>query len=686
MNPLTASNSTVSDLTSTTPIRSVLVANRGEIARRIFATARSMGLATVAVYTSQDADAPFVTEADKAIRLPEGYLDIDRIVAAGLTSGADAIHPGYGFLSENSKFARAVIGAGITWVGPSPHVIETMGDKIAAKAEAASAGVPILPSSNILDQYNEVGFPLLVKASAGGGGKGMKLVTAQNELAEAISSAQREAASAFGDDRVFLERYIPQARHVEIQILGDSHGNIIHLGERECSIQRRHQKIIEEAPSPRLENETRQAMAEAALRLGRAIGYQSAGTVEFLVDDATGDYFFLETNTRLQVEHPVTEEVTGLDLVRQQLLVAQGQRLARTQEQVVATGHAIEARIYAEDPANNFLPAAGAIETWIEPTSEGVRWDSGVVSGQRVSVDYDPMLAKVISHGPTRPEAAGLLARALEQLHLGGLTTNRDYLVAVLRSPQFLAGDTTTDFVDRVQVDTTPTSTAIELAAMAAMLWSQCRNRHADTVWGFAPSNWRNGGLGPSEISFRHGDHEPLTVRYRAERNGQFTATIGDVDRTLELVDANTNYQRGQKRGDRPDADFVEFLVDGERQRHLVTESSTAIHVQVDATTVSLKKIPRFTVPGSELPAGGLVAPMPGVVTDIRCTVGDDVVAGQVLVVLEAMKMEHHVKAPTGGTVTAVPITVGAQLDSGVPLVIIERSDEPEGNDENHDG
>ncbi|MGN6694670.1 MAG: acetyl-CoA carboxylase biotin carboxylase subunit, partial [Aquihabitans sp.] len=502
-----------------TPITSVLVANRGEIARRIIRTARSMGMRTVAVYVEADAQAPYVTEADGAMRIATRYLDGDAILAAALASGADAIHPGYGFLSENAAFARAVTAAGLTWVGPAPEVIEAMGDKITAKKAAVEAGVPTLPSTEDPAAAGDVGYPLLVKASAGGGGKGMRIVERAEDLDEALAAAQREALSGFGDDRVFLERYVASSRHVEIQILGDQHGTVVHLGERECSIQRRHQKVIEESPSPVVDEAMRAAMGEAALGLARAIGYTSTGTVEFLVDDATREFFFLEVNTRLQVEHPVTEEVTGIDLVREQFRVAAGEPLEPATAEARFTGHAIEARLYAEDPAAGFLPAIGTVAAWAPADEPAVRWDSGVELGSVVGVDFDPMLAKVVAHAPTRAEAAGRLALALSRLHLGGVTTNRDFLVATLRTPEFLAGDTTTDFIERVGVPLSREPNPVEHAriAAAAALWLQERNRRAATVLRTMPSGWRNTRLPAQTVGLRWGEAETI-VRYRARR------------------------------------------------------------------------------------------------------------------------------------------------------------------------
>ena len=650
---------------SAPPITSVLVANRGEIARRVFRTARDMGMRCVAVFVDADADAPFVGDADEAARVA-GYLDGDAVIAAALTTGAQAIHPGYGFLSENAGFARAVVDAGLVWVGPGPDVIESMGDKIAAKRVATDAGVPTLRSSEDPTAGGEVGYPLLVKASAGGGGKGMRIVEAADALAESVAAAQREAQTGFGDDRVFLERYVARSRHVEIQILGDRHGNVVHLGERECSIQRRHQKIIEESPSPIVDGAMRTAMGDAALALARAMGYESAGTVEFLVDDATKEFFFLEVNTRLQVEHPVTEEVTGIDLVREQLRIAAGEPLGYAQDEVAFDGHAIEVRLYAEDADHGFLPATGTLSAFSPAEGPAVRWDSGVEEGSVVGVDFDPMLAKVIAHAPSRVEAAGALALALQRLFIGGVITNRDFLAATLRTPEFLAGDTTTDFIDRVAPAAARAPADIGRAATIAAFWIHAANRAADDTWGFAPPVWRNARLPAERVEFvapLGGEGgERLTVAYRANRDGTFS---------LE--------PEGHVIVHRASGDDIDIEIDGRRGTALVTRAGDDIHVQLPDGTVTLTVAPRFVVPGAELPTGGLVAPMPGVVIDLRAAVGDAVEAGQVLVVLEAMKMEHHIAAPFAGTVTEVPIVVGEQLDNGALLLTIEEPDAGEG-------
>jgi propionyl-CoA carboxylase alpha chain len=615
-----------------------------------------MGIRCVAVYVDADADAPFVRDADEAFRLSAGYLDGAAIIDAALAAGAVAIHPGYGFLSESATFAAAVIDAGLIWVGPSPAVIDAMGDKLAAKRAAVAAGVPTLPSTEDLEAAAEIGYPLLVKAAAGGGGKGMRVVSEPGDLSEAVAAARREAASGFGDDRVFLERYVARARHIEIQILGDTHGGLLHLGERECSIQRRHQKIIEESPSPIVDNAMRSAMGRAALALGGALSYESAGTVEFLVDDATREFFFLEVNTRLQVEHPVTEAVTGIDLVREQLRIAAGEPLGYEQHDLEWTGHAIEARLYAEDVAAGFLPATGTLDAFSPAPEPAVRWDAGVEAGSVVGLDFDPMLAKVIAHAPTRGEAAGRLALALDRLHLGGVTTNRHFLAATLRHPAFLAGDTTTDFIERadpaaeVELD----DVALRHVAAVAALWVQGHNRAAAPVLRLAPTGWRNARLPAQQLALTAGDRT-VELTYRAQRDGSFQLGHGSVARI----------HRWSPEG-------IDVEIDGRRSTHLVTRVGERLHVQVVGGTVDLHLVPRFPLPSALGAAGGLVAPMPGVASDVRVAAGDEVHAGQVLIVLEAMKMEHHITAPVDGTVTEVHVHAGSQVHNGEVLLVLE--------------
>jgi propionyl-CoA carboxylase alpha chain len=637
----------------------LLVANRGEIARRVIRGAHGMGIRCVAVYVDADAAAPFVADADLAVRLPGSYLDGKAILEAAHTAGAGAIHPGYGFLSENAGFAADVIAAGLAWVGPSPEAIERMGDKLAAKALAAEVQVPTLPGSEDPADAESVGFPLLVKAAAGGGGKGMRVVASADALAESIAAAQREAAGGFGDDRVFLERYVARARHVEIQILGDSHGNVVHLGERECSIQRRHQKILEESPSPRVDPALREAMGEAALRLARALHYQSAGTVEFLVDDDSGEFFFLEVNTRLQVEHPVTEAVTGIDLVREQLRIARGEPLPYGQSDIGASGWAIEARLYAEDPANDFLPATGTLLAFEPAASPAVRWDSGVAAGSVIGTDFDPMLAKVIAHAPTRSEAAGRLALALERTHLGGVATNRDFLVATLRTPEFASGDTTTDFIDRVGPPRALELDAEEILhrARLAALWVQGENRARASTLAAIPSGWRNARLPDQQVVFGHAGGE-VAVRYRSLRDGRFRFSQGQHGRIHAWSEG-----------------AIDVEIDGRRWRARVTRAGDRIVVHGPRGDLELRQQPRFEVPGGDETSGGLVAPMPGKVIELRVGVGDVVQAGDTLVVLEAMKMEHPMRAAEHGVVAEVRVALGEQVEGGALLLVVE----PEG-------
>ena len=678
-------------------IGTLLVANRGEIARRVFRTARAMGMRCVAVFSDADSDAPFVAEADVAVRLPGGYLDGDAVVAAAVEAGADAVHPGYGFLAENAGFARAVTAAGLVWVGPGPEAIKTMGDKLAAKAAAAAAGVPTLPSSEDPGDPGDVGFPLMVKAAAGGGGKGMRLVSDPADLAEAVAAARREALGGFGDDTVFLERYVRRCRHIEVQILGDTHGNVVHLGERECSVQRRHQKIIEESPSTVVDDALRATMGDAAVRLAQSIGYISAGTVELLLDDDTGEFFFLEVNTRLQVEHPVTEEVTGIDLVREQLRVAAGEQLGYEQADIVFTGHAVEARLYAEDPAAGFLPAVGTLAAFSPPAEPAVRWDSGVEAGSEVGLDFDPMLAKVIAHASTRAEAAGRLALSLERLHTGGVTTNRHFLVAALRSNAFRAGDTTTDFIARADPSRAAALSPAECqqAAVAATMWLQAAERRQARTLAWMPSGWRQGRLPPERVELAvdaaAGSVE-VRVSYRPQRDGSFAVRAECADGTVEAAAAVAAGSSGAGGVERAGVVKVEATAaiaawspegldlewSGRRIRYVVTAHGDRLYVTGDSETVSVAVLPRFGAPDLGLAAGGFAAPMPGVIVEVRVTSGEQVAAGQTLVVMEGMKMEHHVSAPCDGTVTEVLVAPGDQVDNGSPLLVFEAAPEAE--------
>ena len=636
---------------------SLLVANRGEIAIRIIETAHEMGIRCIAVYVDADANAPFVRAADEAVHLPDGgYLNSDLIIDAAKKTGAQAIHPGYGFLSENAAFARKVKKENIVWVGPSPHVISVMGDKLKAKELAVKADVPTLPMTSKTSEANNIGYPLLIKAAAGGGGKGMRIVKSKKDLKEAIKGAQREAKSGFGDDRVFIERYVEKSRHIEIQILGDSYGNIVHLGERECSIQRRHQKIIEESPSPRVSPEVREAMGKAAVKLAKKIKYQSAGTVEFLFDDKTDEFWFLEVNTRLQVEHPVTEEVTGMDLVYEQLRIARGEELGYLQEDIIFEGHSIEARLYAEDPNNDFLPETGTLIAFEEDYEAEARWNSGVESGSIIGTSFDPMLAKVIAYGASRSDAAAKLARALESAHIGGLKTNRDFLIATLKTKEFLEGDTTTDFIERVKPPRVLELNEDEINHVTAIaaLWIQGINRLNDGVLGHLPSGWTNGRIPKQNIKFNYKEEE-INVTYKANKDGSFNIHNSSNAVVYEYFE-----------------DGIDIEFNGRRNFSKITTSNNKILVHMPYGDILLDIVPRFVVPGMEVQAGGLVAPMPGRVIDLKVKKGSKVKAGDTLVILEAMKMEHSIKATENGVISDLFISSNDQVENGALLMVLK--------------
>ncbi|HXQ44099.1 MAG TPA: biotin carboxylase N-terminal domain-containing protein [Acidimicrobiales bacterium] len=661
-------------------ITKLLVANRGEIARRIMRSAHAMGIDCVAVGSDPDAGAPHVAEADEFVRLPgstpaETYLRIDALVAAARSSGADAVHPGYGFLSEDAAFARACREAGLIFVGPPPDVIEAMGSKLAAKATMAGAGVPVLPTvripagtgdgdgadGGVIDAATELGWPVLVKASAGGGGRGMRVVERPGDLADAVASAAREAAASFGDGTVFLEPYVARPRHVEVQILGDSHGTVVHLFERECSIQRRHQKIVEECPSPAVTASLRAEICATAVTAARAIGYVGAGTVEFLLLP-DGSFAFLEVNTRLQVEHPVTELATGLDLVRLQLLVAEGLPLPPEAVDAHLHGHAIEVRLYAEDATRSWQPSAGRLHRFSVPTGPGIRVDSGVEDGSEVSPFYDPMLAKVIAHGPTREDAARALAGVLDRAEIHGVTTNRDLLVRILRHPEFLTADIDTGFLvrhDPAELGAPKATAEVEgLHAVAAALVAQAQRRLAAPVLGGLPSGWRNNPSQLQACTFA-GRSAQIAIGYR-------------LDRTGACIEVAVN---GARRGDievlECDTEAAALSVDGVVRRYRVHRVGPSIWVDGPDGSSALQEVPRFSVPGSQLAAGALVAPLPGTVVKVTVATGDVVSAGDTLIAIEAMKMEHEVKATAGGTVAEVHVAAGEQVESGRLLVVI---------------
>jgi propionyl-CoA carboxylase alpha chain len=655
------------------PMRKVLIANRGEIARRITRACRAMGLDVVAIFADPDRQAPFVSEADEAVCIgpplaSASFLAIDKILDAARKTGADAVHPGYGFLAENADFAQACADAGLTFVGPSPESIRRMGSKIEAKRIVAAAGVPIIPGfsaaglsdGEIQARAGQLEYPILIKASAGGGGKGMRIVRDVAELGASLAAARREAKAAFGDDTLLIERYFDSPRHIEIQILGDTHGNLIHCFERECSIQRRYQKIIEEAPSPGIDPALRQRMCTAAIAAGRAIGYHNAGTVELIVDQY-GAFYFLEVNTRLQVEHPVTEAVTGLDLVRLQLLVAQGETLPVRQEDLSMRGHAIECRIYAEDPRNNFLPSTGRIACWEEARLPGIRYESGVETGSEVTIHYDPMLAKVIAHAETRGEAARRLAKALALMRAEGVRTNVPLLLAVLRHPQFLAGHLDTHFLETyapLPPDPTPEEReADRVHAVALALWLQHQRRLTAPVLRTIPSGWRNNPSRMQDVAFASGDEE-IRVEYRILPRDAVELAVNGRAHTGSIVSCD-------------EAQITIVLDDVLRGCSVVCDQER-FYVHSTLGSSELHEVPRFPIPGAEEAHGGCRAPMPGKILAIRVGPGSNVRKGQVLVVLEAMKMEHEVAAPEDGIVQSVPVEVGQQVEAGAVLVTLE--------------
>lgn len=647
----------------TTMFDTVLVANRGEIAVRVIRTLRALGVRSVAVYSDADADARHVREADTAVRIgpaaaSESYLSVPRILEAAARTGAQAVHPGYGFLAENASFARACTEAGLAFIGPTADAISLMGDKIRAKETVRAAGVPVVPGSSgsgltdaeLADAAREIGMPVLLKPSAGGGGKGMRLVRDEAELAEEIAAARREARASFGDDTLLVERWVDRPRHIEIQVLADAHGNVVHLGERECSLQRRHQKLIEEAPSVLLDERTRSAMGEAAVQAARSCGYEGAGTVEFIVPGSDpSSYYFMEMNTRLQVEHPVTELVTGLDLVEWQLRVAAGEPLGFGQEDVRLTGHAVEARICAETVsvragARGFLPSGGTVLALREPSGDGVRTDSGLTEGTEVGSLYDPMLSKVIAYGPDRPTALRKLRAALAETVTLGVPTNAGFLRRLLAHPAVVAGELDTGLVEREVDSLVPDGVPEEVyEAAAAVRLEALRPQATGGGWTdpFAvPSGWRLGGT-PKALAFelRVTGLEPVTHLLHGTHN---TVTDDQVSVVLDGI-RHTFHRAGDWLGRDGDAWQV-------RDHDPVAASLTgAAHSGADSLT----------------------APMPGTVTVVKVAVGDEVAAGQSLLVVEAMKMEHVIAAPHAGTVAELDVTPGTTVAMDQVLAVI---------------
>ncbi len=651
-------------------ISKVLIANRGEIAVRVMRTARSMGISTVAVFSDADASALHVRLADEAVRIGpapsrESYLAIAKVIAAAQRTGADAVHPGYGFLSEQAVFAEAVQAAGLTFIGPSVNAILAMGKKREAKEIARNGGVPVVPGYNgtdqdlslLADECSRIGFPVLVKASAGGGGKGMRICRRKEDVAEALSGAKREALSAFGDDALILEKYIERPRHVEIQILGDQHGNLVHLFERECSIQRRHQKIIEEAPSMALTPDMRARMGEAAVAVGKAIDYTNAGTVEFIVAPS-GEFYFLEVNTRLQVEHPITECVTGLDLVREQIRVARGEALGYSQADLHMQGAALECRLYAEDPDQQFLPQSGTVVDFNVP--EGLAWarvDSGVTSGSEVSIHYDPMLAKVITRGENRLEAVERMRYVLQNLSIQGVQTNREFLLSVLENAEYVAGHIHTHFVDE-QADAlkaVPAQAVLEEAALAGVLFRRPGRDESRILPGIR-AGFRNNPYRPQRVALRLLERI-LQVAYSHQGNEHFSVEVDGSAREVRVVSVA--------------AREIALELDGVRKVFRVVSAGDNLYVQQGGAVFAFQEEPRFPDHDLAVPAGGYIAPMPGKVIAVDIKVGDVVVKDQRLLVMEAMKMEHAIRAESDGVVEQLEVSLGTQVDSGQILVVI---------------
>ena len=670
-------------------IRKLLAANRGEIASRVFRTCRAMDIACVAVYSDADAGLPFVSDADESVHLPgntpaETYLQAGLLIEAARRTGADAIHPGYGFLSENAGFARQCAAAGITFVGPTPEAIDAMGSKTAAKDLMRAAGVPVLPGAVFGSEQEpdagqlkaaaaEIGYPVLVKAAFGGGGRGMRIVTGTGDLVEAVASARREAAAAFGNGTVFLERFVESPRHIEVQIVGDQAGTVVHLFERECSIQRRYQKIIEEAPSPVVDDTLRARLCQAAVTAGQAIGYVGAGTVEFVLD-AAGGFYFLEVNTRLQVEHPVTELITGIDLVKLQLQIAAGAPIPDEVSQARISGHAIEARLYAEDAAAGYLPTSGEVHTFEFTGADftgtgftgtgGLRIDAGFASGTRVSTFYDSMLAKVIAHGATRDDARRLLASSLARARLHGVTTNRDLLVAVLREDEFAAGAIDTGYLERHPYDKLVPARgddARAVHALAAALAGQAARRRQAPVLAGLPSGFRNNPSAPQTASYEE-NGTAVEVTYRFDRDGLTAAVAGRAVPGATLLSATPTQ--------------VDLVCAGVRRLVDVTRIGATAYVDSALGHDALTEVERFPDPSAAAHAGSLLAPMPGTVVRVAAAVGDRVEAGATILTIEAMKMEHAIRTPAAGVVIELPVTVGTQVDSGTVLVVVEEEEQ----------
>ena len=643
-------------------LKKILVANRGEIARRIFRTIKEFGMDAIAMHSEADRNSLFVKEADESFLLPNGYLDQETIINKAKELKVDAIHPGYGFLSENADFCKKVKDEKIVWIGPDAETISLMGDKINSKDFCIKQNIPTLQKTSKVSDAKKIGFPILVKASAGGGGKGMRVVETEKELNDAVVAAKREAKSSFGDDRVFLEKYIEHSRHIEVQILGDNFGNVIHLGERECSIQRRHQKIIEESPSSRLTNKIRQDITSTAVKLAKKLDYKSAGTVEFLFDEDSNEFWFLEVNTRLQVEHPVTEEVTGIDLVKEQIKIASGKKLDFLQEDIEFNGHAIEARLYAENPENDFLPEIGSINKLSCSNNKGIRWDTGIATGDKVTPDYDPMLAKVIAIGETREQSARLLAKELRSTHLAGIKTNKDFLVQCLENNSFLKGKTTSDFIPREhkKLFKAVDKKLLDNAMKASVLWLQEHNKNDNKKLHFLPRNWTNGILPKQDITFEFNDEE---YKFQYENNNNHIQIHREHFERLSTSSAliiSINEEH------------IHCEIDGIAIKAFISCFHDEITINSGSGDLVFKVLPKFIDPNEIIIEGSLTAPMPGKILNINVKKGSSVKTGDTLLILEAMKMEHTIKANSDGQVIELYVKTGDQVESGSDLMKIE--------------
>lgn len=658
-------------------IEKILIANRGEIALRIIATCRAMGISTVAVCSEADLAAPHVAAADAAVRIggpspADSYLNIPAIVEAARRTCADAVHPGYGFLSENAEFAGRCRETGLIFIGPSTEAIRSMGLKSAARRIAVRAGVPVVPGYDgdeqgidvLIANINKIEPPVLIKASAGGGGRGMRVLSSSDDPLAAVESARREAEKAFGDGRLLIEKYIENARHVEIQIIGDTHGNLIHLGERDCSIQRRHQKVVEESPSPAVDEDLRRRMGEAAVGIGRAIGYSGAGTVEFLLDP-DGKFYFIEVNTRLQVEHPVTEMITGLDLVRMQIEIAEGRPLDLTQDRVVRSGHSIEARLYAEDPLRGFLPSSGTIVDWmvddefaVFARGEGLRVDCGIATGSEIGIHYDPLLAKLIVHAQDRPAAIRRLASALRRTSVCGVATNREFLIRLLEHPAFAGGEAHTGFIVEHQKDLLcPREDPFERQAMIAVaLFRQINGRRSHHLLRELPDRYRNNPWRDSVLKVRTREAE-MAVAWRPEGPNIYRAEISDLASIAEVVSC--------------DDASIGLFIDGLHLSCRIIAIGDRYHVHSSSGTCEIEVLPRHPVHHVAAEEGAANSPMPGQVLKVLVDPGQKVVRGDPLVVLEAMKMEHTLRAAVDGTVEKIMVAPGDVVGPGQVLVRI---------------